>query len=160
MPKVNSLCKKSIYTRRKYWYHLSSTLKHTTVFLKPWDNDRGFNRSWKEPNVERICVAPSMAHCLAALPYCPGDSYNVYRTKNKVKANSPSNVFDSHITLEGWIQKPTVFVKIGELTLEDVEEGDLLNLPQQVASDNNPRLSGRVLAWWKKRNLWKYLERV
>lgn len=158
MPVEKPSRKKSIYASRRYWYHLSSTLKHDSVLLKPWDNSRGFNRSELEPNDERICVAPSMAHCITAIPYCPGDTYQIYRTKNKVKANPPKEVFDSHITQEGWIQKPTVFVKIGSLKLEDVEsEG--VTIPEQAASENSPQRSGKVLAWWKRRNLWRHVKR-
>lgn len=152
--------KKSIYARRKYWYHLSSTIKHKSVLLKPRDNSRGFNRTEAEPNDERICVAPSMAHCLTAIPYCPGDTYQVYRTKSRVKANQPTKVFDSNVTLEGWIQKPTVFVRVGTLTLEDVEQGEKLqHIVDASASGDSPQTSGKVLSWWKKRNLWKYLKR-
>lgn len=159
MPVKKTSRKRTIYAHRRYWYHLSSTIKHNSVLLKPWDNSRGFNRSECEPNEERICVSPSMAHCITAIPYCPSDTYNVYRTKSKVKANAPSDVFDAHITFEGWIQKPTVFVKVGSLTLEDVEsEG--VTIPEQAASDNSPQRSGRVLAWWKRRKLWQHLKRA
>ena len=161
MPVENPSRKKSIYASRRYWYHLSSTIKSDQVLLKPWDNSRGFNRSECEPNDERICVSPSMAHCITAIPYCPGDTYNVYRTKSRVKANKPKEVFDAHITKEGWIQKPTVFVRLGSLTLEDVEQGENVEfIICQAASENKPQQSGKVLAWWKKRNLWHYLKRA
>ena len=160
-----SQCKKCIFTKRRYWYHISTTLKYKEILLKPWDNARSLmskasNRDYSEPDTERICVAPSMAHCLTAVPYCPGDTYHIYRTKSRIKANKPEDVFDSNITQEAWIQKPTVFVNIGTLRLMDVEDGKRVqNLIDQAASQNNPQQSGKVLKWWKKRNLWKYLKR-
>lgn len=159
--KYKSLSKKSIYNKKRYWYHISTTLKRKQVRLIPWDNYQGFNRAWSEPNDKRICVAPTVAHCLTAVPYCPGNKYEIYRTKTPVKANPPTDIFDAKVTLEGWLQTPTVFVKIGSLRLEDVENGEnVYHLITEAASGNQSRLSGKVLAWWKRRNLKKYIKRT
>jgi hypothetical protein len=161
MGNCKSVRTKSVYDTRRYWYHLSTTLKHKAILLKPWDNSQGFNRTYNEPNDRRICVAPTIAQCITALPYWPGDIFRVYRTKSKVKANPPRDIFDANITQEGWIQKPTIFVRIGDLELEDVERGEGLGyIIDQAASDNSPQRSGRVLKWWSKYNLWKYLKRT
>lgn len=159
MPIRKSLRKKCIYASRRYWYHLSSTIKHEQVLLKPWDNSRGFNRTDTEPNDERICVAPSIAHCLTAIPYCPGDKYAIYRTKSMVKANPPYNVFDCKITKEGWIQKPTVFKRVGTIYLEDIEKRRNQFIIEEAASNGCIAQSRKVLKWWKSKNLWRYVKR-
>lgn len=159
MSKKSPSVKKSIHASRRYWYHLSSTIKHKQVLLKPWDNSRGFNRTDTEPNDERICVAPSIAHCLTAIPYSPGDTYSIYRTKSQVKANPPYNVFDAKVTREGWIQKPTVFVRVGTISIPDVEDGENKFVVEEAASFGNSQQSGKVLKWWKSKNLFKYVKR-
>ncbi len=151
------LGKKSIYEQTRYWYHLSSTLIKEEIFLKPWGNDQGFNRSEGEPDIERICVAPSVAQCLTAIPYCPGDTFTIYRTKRKMKATEPFDIFDSNVTKEGWILIPTFFIRMGEIFLGGIEEKEGIILPEQVASENSPQRSGKVLKWWKKLNIKKHI---
>src|SRR5574343_174871 len=109
--------KKSLYENPRYWYHISTTLKRKRHYLTPWDNSKGFNRSSSEPDVKRTCVAPSVAHCLTAVPYCSGEKYIVYRTAHKVKATLPNGVYDAGVTMEGWIQHPMMFVRVGSLSL-------------------------------------------
>ena len=87
------------------------------------------------------------------------DTYTVYRTKILVKASKPYEVFDSNVTKEGWIEKPTVFIRIGTISLEDVEKGENVNnVISPSASGNDPRYSGRVLKWWLKINPEKYIK--
>lgn len=151
--------KRSIYASPRYWYHISSTLSDKKVHLKPWDNSKGFNRASNEPDVERTCVAPSIPHCLTAIPYCPGDKYAVYRTQEKVKANEPHGVFDASVTKEGWIQEPCTFIRIGYLTLKHVEAGENKFIIEENASGDDTRQSGKVLAWWKRSHIKKYIKR-
>lgn len=156
------LRKKSVYASRRYWYHISTTLKHNSVLLKPYGNvEKAFNRSWNEPDTPRICVAPSIVQCITAVPYYPCTKFTIYRTKNKVKAKPAVNVFDANITKEGWIHKPTIFVKIGELDFEDVEKGEKIEyVIPEAASDGVPDCSRKVLRWWKSKNIWKYVKRA
>lgn len=149
--------KKSIYSYKRYWYHLSSTLTRKKYYIVPWKNDD--NRSGDEPEGKRICVAPSIAHCLTAIPYGLTDSYHIYRTESRVKASKPDGVFDSHITKEGWLQTPTIFVKMGTIDLEEIEKGENVdNVTPEAASSNEPRYSGRVLKWWSKINFQYYIK--
>lgn len=150
---------KSIYDDKRYWYHISNTLTKKQCKLIPWNNSQGMNRSDDEPDGKRICVAPSIAHCLTAVPYCLSEFYVVYRTKELVKAYKPHGVFDARITLEGWIKRPTIFINIGTLDLDDVEVGEKLkNVIKESASSGEPRYSGRVLKWWQKINPEKYIK--
>lgn len=151
--------KRSIFKTPRYWYHISSTLSDKKVYLKPWDNSKGFNRAYSEPDVPRTCVAPSVEHCLTAVPYCPGDKYVIYRTARKVKATQAHGVFDAHITNEGWIQKPCMFTRIGTLSLRQVSDGEKKDIIGEAASGDDPRQCGKVLAWWKRRRIKKYIKR-
>jgi hypothetical protein len=158
MTKQKQSRKRSIYASPRYWYHISSTLSDKKVYLTPWDNSKGFNRAYNEPDVHRTCVAPSVAHCLTAVPYCPGDKYVVYRTARKVKANETHEVFDASVTQEGWIQKPCMFVRLGTFTLKQVEAGEGKFIIEEAASGNDIRQSGKVLAWWKRSHVRRYIK--
>ena len=147
--------KRSIFKTPRYWYHISSTLSDKKVYLKPWDNSKGFNRAYSEPDVPRTCVAPSVEHCLTAVPYCPGDKYVIYRTARKVKATQVHGVFDARVTKEGWIQKPCMFLRVGTLTLKNVDESPI----EEAASGDDPRQSGKVLAWWQRQRIRKHIKR-
>lgn len=108
---------------KRYWYHLSTKLKKDGVFtLVPWGRDKAHNRDNDEPDGERIPVAPSITQCLVALPYYRGAIPNVYRTVNPEEAEPPNGIFDSEITEEHWLTKPTQFGYLGQLFLNDVED--------------------------------------
>jgi hypothetical protein len=154
------LPRKILFGKRRYWYHVSSTLNKKEEYLIPWDEDRGFNRGGYEPEGERICVAPSIEQCITAIPYTLTNKLTIYRTKSPVKANPPKDVFDSKITQEGWLLKPTMFVKIGKIDFNDILlEDDDGNVISEAASVSEPRYSGRVLQWWKRRKIRKFIER-
>jgi len=158
---TKSLRKKSIYKRRLYWYHVSTTLKDKHVRLTPWDEDKGFNRGGYEPDGKRICVAPSVEQCITAVPYILETKFNIYRTKSKLRADRPKDVFDSKVTHEGWLHKPTQFVKIGILSFRDVEKGLGVNhVIEQAASLCEPRQSGKVLKWWKRARIQRFVKRA
>lgn len=150
--------RRSIFKSPRYWYHLSSTLNHKRVYLKPWDNSKGFNRSYVEPDVPRTCVSPSVEHCLTAIPYCPGDKYVVYRTARKVRPTKAHKVFDCKVTKEGWIQKPCMFVRVGTISLSSVAAEENVSIINEAASGSSPRQSGKVLAWWKRQHLKRHIK--
>lgn len=147
------LRKKSLFEHPRYWYHISTTLNRKRHYLTPWDNSKGFNRSSAEPDVKRTCVGPSIAHCLTAVPYTPGEKYVVYRTAHKVKATEAKGVYDANVTLEGWIQHPMMFVRIGTLSLTSLSREINKPIIDECASGDDTRRTGRVLAWWKRCNL-------
>lgn len=159
MASRKQLRKKSLFENPRYWYHISTTLNRRRHYLTPWDNSKGFNRSFTEPDVKRTCVGPSVAHCLTAIPYCPGEKYTVYRTAYKVKAVQPRDIYDSNITLEGWIQTPTMFMRIGTLSLQRVSREIGKSLIDECASGSDTRRTGKVLKWWQQRKVDQYLKR-
>lgn len=152
------LRKKSLFKTPRYWYHISTTLKHKREYLTPWDNSKGFNRSSSEPDVKRTCVGLSVAHCLAAVPYYHGEKFIVYRTARKIKAYKPREVYDSHVTLEGWIQTPTMFVRIGTLSLGSISRKIDKPLIDECASGSDTRYTGKVLKWWQRRKVERYIK--
>lgn len=153
--------KASPYKNRRYWYHVSTTLEKKHERLVPWDEKEGFNRSGDEPHGKRICVAPSIEQCITAIPYCLGTILTIYRTKLPVKATRATGIFDVKVTEEGWLQKPTSFVKRGILKFNEIEEAlDVENVIEEAASGGEPRLSGKVLKWWRRARIQRFIKRA
>jgi hypothetical protein len=153
------MTQQKLYSEKRYWYHLSSTLKKKKERLSPRDNDEGFNRTSFEPNTRRICVSPTLEQCLAAIPYGKHDTYTIYRTSKKVRAKPPRDVFDSHLTQEGWFSSPTVFVRVGVLDFEKIltPKGTRQKIISQAASLGFPDMSLKVYKWWLKVDPWKFV---
>ena len=157
-----SLQKVSIYKYRRYWYHVSSTLKKDKETLIPWDEENGFNRGEGEPEGNRICVAPSIEQCITAIPYHLSQVLNIYRTKEKVKPHPPEDVFDANVTQEGWLLKTTEFIKIGKLDFQDVEKSNRGETPviSESASGNSCAHSGKVLKWWQRKKIKRFIKKT
>lgn len=149
------------YNYRRYWYHVSTTLEKKHERLIPWGERRGFNRTADEPAGNRICVAPTVEQCITAIPYTLCSILTIYRTKKQLKARKAHGIFDSRITKEGWIEKPASFVKVGIIKFEDVEEAlGVEHVIEQSASSGEPRLSGKVLKWWKRAKIRRFIKRA
>lgn len=149
------------YLKARHWYHLSTTLKQLKVILTPRDNDEGFNRSESEPNDKRICVSPSIEHCLTAIPYSKWDKFTIYKTRDKVVAKCPIDVFDSKITKEGWITTRTVFNRIGFLNFKkcvDSVDGIAFKIKTESASHSDVLLSKETYDWWVKFDVTRFIE--
>jgi hypothetical protein len=150
-----------LYNKRRYWYHISTTLGKKHEYLIPWGEKKGVNRSGDEPDGERVCVAPTIEQCLTALPYYLGTVCTVYRTKSPLKVAKAKGVFDSRITHEGWIQRPTAFVKVGILRFEDVEKAlGVENVVEEAASYGDLDRSRKVLRWWRMARLRRFIKRA
>lgn len=153
--------KKSVYGTVRYWYHVSTTLTKKEEHLIPWDEENGFNRGGDEPLGKRICVAPSIEQCITAIPYSLDTVCTIYRTAKKVRATKPVNVYDVPVTQEGWLMKPTLFIKIGKLKFEEVEKKlELDNVIEEAASEGELNGSRKVLRWWKKADVKRFIKRV
>ena len=98
----------------KIFYHISKKDLGAKVKLLPLDSNdpRTVDRGGSEPDVSRICVAPTIAGCLGAILLCPKKHY-IYRTVKQKLAKNPYGVADAKNTGEKWLIKPTVFIKIG-----------------------------------------------
>lgn len=131
------------YNKKRYWYHLSHSFDSDFIVICPWE--RRSRRAASEPDGKRLCVSPSIAHCLTALPHRL--IYTIYRTKEKVIAEEPVGVYDSVITKEGWITKKVELIKIGKIDLREVEE-QLGELPIEAAVLPREDFSRRALRQW------------
>lgn len=82
-------------TKSEYWYHVSGRNHGKKVTLIPKSVD--YHTGNGEPNYPRVCVAPSVAECLAAIRHGINGclSLHVYRTEIKVKAYYPKQQFIS-----------------------------------------------------------------
>ena len=157
-------CRKKRFSRKtkRYWYHISTTLKDKYIQLIPWNEDKATNRDFSEPAGERICVAPTIEQCITALPYWSTATYIIYRTKSVTTAKHPRGVFDSSVTHEGWLQTPASFVKVGILRFKDVEKelGNGEDIIEEAASRNNVKASASVLRWWKRARIKRFIKRA
>ena len=149
-----------LYSKKRHWYHVSTTLENETEHLVPRDFENGFNRTPAEPLGKRICVSPTIEQCIVAIPYHLGEVIAIYRTKNKVLAKKPIGVFDINITNEGWLEEPTPFIKVGMLDFQLIEDKlKVENVIPQSASGSEPRYCGKVLKWWKKAKIKRFIRK-
>lgn len=129
--------------KTRYWYHVSDSLTKERLRLTP--RKEGVNRCEDEPKTPRICVAPSIEHCLTAIPYGTYTPLRVYRTTRKVTADKSMGIIDSVVTKEHWITKKVCWKKIGVFDLSKFKH------PPQCASDcKDLKKVRRTLANWKK----------
>ena len=129
---------------KRYWYHVSQTLTGKEVKLVP--RRFGDNRSTDEPPVARVCVAPTIEQCMAAVPYSSWCSFQVYRTKNKVVAEPATDAIpDAPITEEHWVRRKVKYVRVGYLDLKE------FRAPKSSASNCGEAKKVRAcLAQWQK----------
>ncbi len=107
-------------TKPSYFYHLTNKKWRNEVCLRPMtcDDLQGcayYMRTEEEPDIPKTCVSTTIDGCLCALPL-KVMNYNIFRTKNKVKAAIPYGVADQAITQERWVIRPTKFIKIGQIS--------------------------------------------
>lgn len=152
--------KRSVYSYKRYWYHISSTLNRNTHRLIPWGEHRGFNRSGNEPSGKRICVAPTIEQCITAIPYSLSYKHTIYRTLSRVKAKRPKDIFDSNVTNEGWIESPTTFLKIGVIDFDTVARGlDIDEVMPEKATEGEVKESRKLLNWWKAAKIKRFIKK-
>ncbi len=110
------------FHKPQYWYHLTEMNWGDEVSLYP--RKHGLHRQDTEPGIKRICVAPSVPHCLVALGLCLLGNVNVYRTKYKVQARvvNKKEVSDVLDTQEAWLLNKTEFVKVRTIRMSKVFE--------------------------------------
>ena len=101
---------------KRFYYHITNEyLGNKIVTLSP----RKFSpsRPVEEPKLSRLCVAPSVPHCLVSIAMCGESKIHIYRTFNKVQAYYPYGVVDSHVTKEKWILFPIKFILVKEISI-------------------------------------------
>lgn len=106
-----------------YWYHLTVEDWGVKTTLTPQRSGINCGSDSEEQNLEpRICVAPSRAHCLAALPYSDMETntLNVYRAKGTPTPADPDIIYDADITKEHWFLTPTEFTLVGTINIKSL----------------------------------------
>jgi len=113
----------------RYYYHISYLEWGDSITLRP--RSKGPCRAESEPNIPRICVAPSILLCLCAV----SAEANVYRTESPQIAAIPTKVNDSRITSERWLLNPTKFVFLKTIPREVLDT--VYNVAKDVSSRND-----------------------
>lgn len=103
----------------RYWYFITQVDMGDNMSLKPRCPQ---NKCDEEPDLRRICVAPTAAHCMTAITLYAHHKVYVYRTRRKVKALKPWDVYDSHITQEHWLTSKTRFTKVDTLDISNASD--------------------------------------
>lgn len=102
----------------RFFYHITDQPWDDIVTLHPRVD--GYYRGEDEPEVARICVAPSLFHCVLAIPYNrhKKEPYKLYVTAEKVRPYKPYGIYDARKTHEKWIREECVFrfVKYVDIT--------------------------------------------
>lgn len=126
----------------RYWYFITQNDMGTSMSLNP---RCPINKCDEEPNIARICVAKSAANCMTAINLVTGKVY-VYRTRRKVKARVPYDVYDSHITTEHWLMSRTRFTLVDTLDITSDSHEWLY-----VGDEKEQQFSKRAIRSWCKR---------
>ncbi len=116
----------------QYYYHCSTRCLPTTLYPRK----TGEHRPFSESETPRICVGPSVPHCMIALGtlLLNGDKIHVYRTTKKVNAKpADETVHDADITHEHWRTTPTTFTHIYTIK-PDASIRDVLSTLQAIGS--------------------------
>jgi hypothetical protein len=90
----------------RIWYHVTWKDLGDFVVLEP--RNPGIPG---EPDIPRICVAPNVRCCLAAVGFII-ETMHVYVTTEPISAHMPHGVDDFRRTHERWLFSPMVFVKL------------------------------------------------
>lgn len=136
---------------KRYWYFVSSCDFGDKMTLKP---RTPYYKASTEPDTKRICVAPSAAHCMSALPLGNEDEVFVYRTVREVTGRTPHGVTDTDITQEHWLTTPTRFVKVDKLSISKVKwkSGPRGDIPGSSCFDIQKKDKKNIMRWAKKRD--------
>jgi hypothetical protein len=128
----------------RYWYFITQQNMGTTMSLNPRVPEGMHN---DEPYMKRICVAPSAANCMTAIDLYDGNLY-VYRTRRKVKARVPHDVYDQYITNEHWLMTRTRFTLVDTLVIDQCKYEWVRLRDQEIQAKD--KLA--IRSWCKRRD--------
>ena len=94
--------------KARIWYHCSGTDhgERMVAARRP-----PILRTEKEPLTPRVCVAPTIAACFAAVLFRTHRPVYVYRTESPRRAVMPVGVWDQFLTRERWLVPPVTLVR-------------------------------------------------
>lgn len=101
--------------KRRHWFHCSSKFLGETFAA---ERRPPMHMAQREPSTPRLCVAPSIAECFAAVLFGDAKPVYCYRTEKPRRAVTPRGVWDECVTSERWLIPPVLMV------LDRVIDGD------------------------------------
>lgn len=105
------------FIMRRYWWHCTAEYHGAT-----WIAERRCpkNCSRWEPKTPRLCVAPTIAECFAAVLFPVDRSVYCYRSEKKYNGVTPKGVWDAVITREAWLIPPVRMLLVRTVAAPDV----------------------------------------
>ena len=125
----------------QYYYHITEQKWNPFVTLQP--RDRGFKRGSEEPDISRICVGPSITHCLASTVM--SRDMKVFRTQHKVFAYHSIGVVDSFYTREKWLLRAIRFIDICDIDNAIIREMGIQKLDGTYGSIKKMRIKIKAI---------------
>lgn len=102
---------------RKHWFHCSSKY-HGESFVA--DRRTPAHMSSNETRVPRLCVAPPIVECFAAVLFNTRKPVFCYRTEAIRRSVAPRGVWDSVVTGERWLIPPVKMILFRTISAEEV----------------------------------------
>lgn len=89
-------------------FHISDSWDFSEGVISP----RICQRVPDEPEMARICVAPTVEQCILAIGhwedyFSSGKEFRIYKTEEET--TTAIDIIDSHLTGERWLTKPSLF---------------------------------------------------
>lgn len=137
--------------KKRHWYFITDRWFGESTKLSP---RHILNAGDGEPELKRICVAPTAAHCFSAIGSFGGSRMYVYQTKRKVIGVKPYRVPDSRLTKEHWRLRDTDFVLVAILDVPSRAMwpyGSRGEGPASVESYHSQNNDKRQIRRWLKR---------
>lgn len=130
----------------RYWYFITQKDMGDKMSLYP---RCPINKCDEEPELRRICVAPTAAHCMTAITLYAGDIF-IYRTRRKVKAIKTWDVYDSDVTQEHWLTSKTRFTRVSIVNISD--KGNNADWAYVGDIQDQIRAKAAIRSWCRRRD--------
>lgn len=102
-----------------HYYHVSTENFGPSFTLHPRPIETAAEG---EPEIDRVCLGPSLDRCFGAINLDTSENYYIYKTNNKIQGVKPHGVADSEITGEMWSTRKVAFKMVGMVPKEIVEK--------------------------------------
>ncbi len=127
--------------KRQHWFHCTSTNKGPSFVA---DLRAPLHMSVKEPATPRLCVAPTISECFAAVLFDARKPVYCYRTETPRRAVAPRDVWDEAVTRERWLIPPVKMILDRVIAIEEASRAQGLIREYHRITRSNSRLWTRV----------------
>ena len=121
----------------QYFYHVTPENWLNKKILSP---QKPLLMDEREPEIERICVAPTLTGCISSTGVCP--NMRVYRTTEAVQGFIPHGVFDAKVTGERWLLSATEFEYL--FSIEATIADQIIKNTRLVGSFNKRQMNKQI----------------